>query len=151
MAKRKITRKIRVVEPDNSKFSYEWTVEDSQTYSGINNFYFIYNNTNYYFTKNQFSITDFIPEDKFDFDIIGLRNLTYNNTTTVQVSTTVIADAEKLDFVPGHKWSEEYIYVGANANNVICSDGTSVQEKLDNIDENIDIISEEEIEDCFEN
>ena len=153
MAKRKITKKIRVVEPDNAKFGYEWTVEDNQNYyieEDINKFYFTYNNINYYFTKSQFNITQFIPGDKFEFDITGLQNLTYNNTTTIQVSTSGDATI-KLNFTPGHKWSNEYIYVGADAKNVICSDGVTVQEKLDNIDQNIGIISEQEIEDCFKN
>ena len=125
MATRKITRKVRVVEPDltNPIYTHEWSVEDNTDYASINDFYLTYNNINYYFTKpNTIEIGD-----KFYFNID--TKVLKLNEDTISTSTTGSSNNE-LSFVPSHKWSDEYINIGANAENVFCSDGKTVEEKL---------------------
>lgn len=125
MATRKITRKVKVVEPDlaNPTYTHEWSVEDNTNYASINDFYLTYNNVNYYFTKpNTIEIGD-----KFYFNI-NTKVLKLNEDT-ISTSTTGSSNNE-LSFVPSHKWSDEYINIGANAENVFCSDGKTVEEKL---------------------
>lgn len=123
MPGRKITRKIRYVESDNSIYEYIWSAEDSTSYASTTNFYLTYNNVNYYFSKpNGISVGG-----KFEFNT-STKVLKYNNTTINTSSTG--SGATLLNFVASHKWSNEYINIGANAENVICSDGKTVEEKL---------------------
>lgn len=123
MATRKITRKVKIVEPDlaNPTYTHEWSVEDNTNYASINDFYLTYNNVNYYFTKpNTIEIGD-----KFYFNI-NTKVLKLNEDT-VSTSTTGSSNNE-LIFVPPHKWSDEYINIGANAQNVFLEDESTMQE-----------------------
>lgn len=124
----KITKKIRKIVLDTESINRIYPCDGNET-SGAK-YFFVFNNTSYYFNMPSVSygekLTFNTSTNKLYWDKL--------DSTSVEISTSSTGtSSNELTFAYPPKWSDDYIDIGANASNVICSDGHSVQYKLNNL------------------
>ena len=124
----KITKKIRKIVLDTESVNRIYPCDGNET-SGAK-YFFVFNNTSYYFNMPSVSYGE-----KLSFNT-STNKLYWEklDSTTVEISTSSTGtSSNELTFAYPPKWSDDYINIGADASNVICSDGHSVQYKLNNL------------------
>ena len=124
----KITKKIRKIVLDTESVNRIYPCDGNET-SGAK-YFFVFNNTSYYFNMPSVSYGE-----KLSFNT-STNKLYWDklDSTTVEISTSSTGtSSNELTFAYPPKWSDDYINIGADASNVICSDGHSVQYKLNNL------------------